>query len=351
MSRLPILFLLSALLAAAQTITGTASYRERMALPPNSTFEATLEDTSRADAPADILGTARIESAGNPPYKFSITYDPAKVVQSHSYVVRARILSNKQPMFISDGVPVLTRGKGTDAGNIVMRRASSTQSQALGKLPATFAGTLPCADCPGIRYELNLNADQSYTLWNTYLERSVAPLESKGRWQVRQNTLVLTPSSGKGQSFAIKSGDTLRLLDLSGKENTSKFNYDLTRVNTTGATLKETYWKLTHVGPDAIVSTATNQKEPNIVLHTADHRVSGSGGCNSLSGSYELNGESLKFAKVISTMMACVNGMATEQAMNKALSQTRGYKITGQQLDLLDAAGNRLARFEAVALR
>ncbi len=31
---------------ANSTITGTASYRERMALPPGAVFEATLEDVS-----------------------------------------------------------------------------------------------------------------------------------------------------------------------------------------------------------------------------------------------------------------------------------------------------------------
>lgn len=257
-------------------------------------------------------------------------------------------------MFISDGVPVLTRGKGTDAGEILMRRASLTQSKngqaQLGKLPANFAGTLPCADCPGIRYELNLNPDQSYTLRNTYLERSVAPLESKGSWVIRQSTLVLTPSSGKGQSFAIKSADTLRMLDQSGNENTSKLNYDLKRVAATTAPLKETYWKLTHLGGDPVTVVA-NQKEPNIVLHTAENRMTGSGGCNSISGTYELNGDNLKFGQTISTMMACVNGITTEQAMLKALSQTRRYKIMGQNLDLLDEAGKSLARLEAVALR
>lgn len=350
MPRVQLLFVFSTLIAAAQspsTITGSAFFRERIAIPPNSTFEATLEDVSRADAPAKILGTARIENAGNPPYKFSIAYDPAKIAQSRSYVVRARILSNNQLMFISDGFPVLTRGKGADAGEILMRRAPASP---LGALPATFAGTLPCADCPGIRYDLNLNSDQSYTLRNTYLERSVAPLESKGRWQIRQNTLALSPTSGKGQSFAIKSADTLRMLDQSGKEIASNLNFDLKRVAAPTASLKETYWKLTYLGSDPVTIVA-NQKEPNIILHTAENRVTGSGGCNSISGTYELNGDNLKFGQTISTMMACVNGMATEQAMLKALSQTRRYKITGQNLDLLDEAGNRLARFEAVALR
>jgi uncharacterized lipoprotein YbaY len=33
----------------AQSIQGTATYRERMAMPPAAVFEAALEDVSRAD--------------------------------------------------------------------------------------------------------------------------------------------------------------------------------------------------------------------------------------------------------------------------------------------------------------
>ena len=47
-----VMFALLAEQAFAQVIEGTATYRERMALPPGAVFEATLEDVSRADAPA-----------------------------------------------------------------------------------------------------------------------------------------------------------------------------------------------------------------------------------------------------------------------------------------------------------
>lgn len=50
------------------------------------------------------------------------------------------------------------------------------------------------------------------------------------------------------------------------------------------AILENTHWKLTHLG-EAPVS--QSQREPNLVLNPDTHRVTGSGGCNSLSGSYE----------------------------------------------------------------
>ena len=50
----------------AVTVTGTATYRERMALPPDAVFEATLEDVSRADAPALVVASTRVTSPAVP---------------------------------------------------------------------------------------------------------------------------------------------------------------------------------------------------------------------------------------------------------------------------------------------
>jgi heat shock protein HslJ len=54
--------------AMAQSVQGTATYRERIALPPGAVFEATLEDVSRADAARSIIATTRIAKPGNPVY-------------------------------------------------------------------------------------------------------------------------------------------------------------------------------------------------------------------------------------------------------------------------------------------
>jgi uncharacterized lipoprotein YbaY len=60
--------------ATAATVSGVASYRERMALPADATFEATLQDVSRADAPADVIAQTRLDPAGQPPFRFEIKY-------------------------------------------------------------------------------------------------------------------------------------------------------------------------------------------------------------------------------------------------------------------------------------
>jgi heat shock protein HslJ len=74
--------------------------------------------------------------------------------------------------------------------------------------------------------------------------------------------------------------------------------------------------------------------------------MAGSGGCNRLSGSYELSGDRLTFGQMAGTMMACIDGMETEKAFPGALGQAKKWRIAGQRLELFDAAGKSVARFE-----
>jgi copper homeostasis protein (lipoprotein) len=110
--------------------------------------------------------------------------------------------------------------------------------------------------------------------------------------------------------------------------------------------LENTYWKLTRLG-DAPVAVGSRQREPHFILNPESRRVSGSGGCNRLTGSYELNGDRLTFGQMAGTTMACPEGMDTEKAFLEALRQVNKLKITRQHLELFDAAGNLVARFEA----
>jgi uncharacterized lipoprotein YbaY/uncharacterized lipoprotein NlpE involved in copper resistance len=222
---------------ASGQVQGTATYRERMALPPDAVFEATLEDVSKADAPAEVIGQTRLGRPGNPPFRFEITYDPTRIMANRRYVVRARILVHGKPFFISDqSYPVLTGGKGNEVA-LLLRRVGSAGSvtegaQSLGTLPATFVGDLPCADCPGMRYQLELFPDQAFFLRRTYLGKGEdASFDNIGSWLITsdQHTLVLSGGQEAPLKFAIKDAHTLRQLDREGHEIASSLNYDLRR--------------------------------------------------------------------------------------------------------------------------
>jgi heat shock protein HslJ len=99
-----------------------------MALPPSAVFEATLEDVSRADEASETISWTRLTSPGNPPIKFAITYDPAKILADRRYAVRARILVDDKLLFGSDtATPVITRGSPTTV-SIMLRRVGTGQT-------------------------------------------------------------------------------------------------------------------------------------------------------------------------------------------------------------------------------
>lgn len=67
--------------------------------------------------------------------------------------------------------------------------------------------------------------------------------------------------------------------------------------------------------------------------------------------SYELDGEKLTFDKMATTKMACLHSMDTEQSFLDSLAQVKTWKIVGEHLELFDASGNLLARFEACYMK
>jgi putative lipoprotein len=97
---------------APAKVTGTVTYRERIALPPTAVIKVQLVDVSRADAPSVVLGEQLIETAGKQvPLSFAIAYDPAGIDERMSYAVQARIEAGGRLLFISDQhYAVITRG-------------------------------------------------------------------------------------------------------------------------------------------------------------------------------------------------------------------------------------------------
>ena len=98
-------------------VTGTVTYRHRMALPPDAVVDVSLQDTTLADAPARTVGRATIATRGaQVPIPFRIDYDPAGIDPSHRYTVRATITVDGKILFTTPtAYPVLTHGAGSEA--------------------------------------------------------------------------------------------------------------------------------------------------------------------------------------------------------------------------------------------
>ncbi len=112
--------------SVAGTIEGTASYRERIAVLPETTLYVELQDVSLADAPSVTLASKRYALTGIPA-PFELSYDDALIKENMSYVVRATIFNGDKMLMTTDtAYPVLTRGGGNSV-DLVLVQASSPQ--------------------------------------------------------------------------------------------------------------------------------------------------------------------------------------------------------------------------------
>ena len=79
------------------TLTGSVSYKERIALPAGSLVTVKLQDVSLADAQATTIGEYNLLTKGeNVPLDFALNYDPALIKPGHRYALRATISMNEK---------------------------------------------------------------------------------------------------------------------------------------------------------------------------------------------------------------------------------------------------------------
>lgn len=232
------------------TLTGTVTLRQPAELPADALLTVTLEDVSRADAPAVTLAQTQTHLHGQQaPIGFSLVY-PGPAVQSGAiYAARARVNLGDQLLF------------------------TTTEQNPVDALNPT---------------PVDLVID------------AVAPAD-------------VPPAPD--------------------------------------ASLTDTYWKLTEVDGQPVV-VSDGMREPNIVLGSQDGRFAGSGGVNRMMGGYTLDGNALTFSAAALTMMAGPpEAMQQEQVIVQALPRVSGFQISGDQLTLVDAAGQPVIKAVAVALR
>ncbi|MFC2032283.1 YbaY family lipoprotein [Chloroflexota bacterium] len=93
-------------------VTGTVTYREKIALPTGAIVEVKLLDISKQDAPSVTIGEQVITTTGQQvPFSFEIEYNPATIDSRYTYAVRATITVDGKLRFTSDTTyPVITLG-------------------------------------------------------------------------------------------------------------------------------------------------------------------------------------------------------------------------------------------------
>ncbi|MFO1141974.1 MAG: META domain-containing protein [Amaricoccus sp.] len=179
---------LGAIAANAAEIRGIATYRERMALPPDARLEVDLLDVSRADAPAERVAGATFAIGNQVPIGFLLPYDPAAIDAGHRYELAARILRGDGLLFSSQGtVPVAVPAAGPPV-EIMLHRAVPPATAGKEALVADWVaeeiGGAPVAD--KVVSSLTLAADGS-------AHGGGGCNNFSGQWQLDGTRLILGP--------------------------------------------------------------------------------------------------------------------------------------------------------------
>ena len=111
--------------------------------------------------------------------------------------------------------------------------------------------------------------------------------------------------------------------------------------------LEGTYWKAIELAGKS-TPTQDPKREAHLLFQTGG-RVAGSDGCNQVTGSYELQGDVVRFGQMAGTQMACLNTGEIDRGFRDALKGAARLTIADDRLELFDATGARLAVFAAAA--
>lgn len=116
----------------------------------------------------------------------------------------------------------------------------------------------------------------------------------------------------------------------------------------TGGTLQGPLWSLQRYANGSAMVDVPASVEANATFENS--RIAGNGGCNRIGGDYTVDGASISFGPLMSTMMACGSPQDdVEKAYLAALGKAATFTATADTLTMYDASGAELLGFTATA--
>lgn len=121
------------------TISGNVALREPMAIGEGARLELKLVDVAQ---PEFVIAESNDNVAGQPPYHFTLNFDPARIDRTRTYVVNALLFDGDRRFVQALQAPVLTLGAGNTID--ITLNAEATPGEKLkedfGKLKAQIGG-------------------------------------------------------------------------------------------------------------------------------------------------------------------------------------------------------------------
>ena len=110
-----LILILLLIFARGPSVSGTVTYRERIALSPGAVVTVRLVDTSYADGPSELIGEQVIPDPGRIPIDFRVPYSRDAIDPRNTYSISVRIEETDGRLaFVNDtAYDVITRGNPT----------------------------------------------------------------------------------------------------------------------------------------------------------------------------------------------------------------------------------------------
>lgn len=235
-------------------------------------------------------------------------------------------------------------------GNAVVADTAHNSRNALD-WPGTYTGTLPCADCDGIRTTVTLHDDGTFDRELVYLGKSDSPFLQTGQfsWNAAGSAVSLALDDGTAQMYQVGENQLFQL-DQAGKRISGDLaaQYVL-RQSVHDPRIEDRKWRLVEVMGQPF-EPSVGGAEAFILLESSQSRASGNNSCNKFFGGYVIEaGQRIRFAANMgATMMACPD-IATEASFMEALRKADNYAVKDKQLSLNRARMAPLLRFELTA--
>lgn len=220
----------------ARRLDGSATYPERVAIPARAVLRVALRHVSRDGSPAGVIAaTTHVVGDAQPPTAFHIYYPAAAIDARSRYGLTAVLRVDGRPRFhTAQPVPVLPHEAVAPVELLltaVDRAASEPPLDDVARLPASlpasWSGTLPCADCPGIATTLTLFPDGSFRLRELYDDRP-GEFFDMGLWDlVGGNRLLLRGEAETPRRLAFTWNGRLEALDSPGGRAAPAVEYRL----------------------------------------------------------------------------------------------------------------------------
>ena len=178
----------------AAFLEGEAVYRERIMPPPDAVLVVSLQNTSRADAPATELGSVRRRLAGGPPYRWRLEYDESATAAPSRPVLRAKIETPAGLWMTTDtSMPAFTPAP-------VLQLRSVTQAPDPCASASTQAALNECA------YESFLAASVAMGPQLRQIESALTPPKRTAWRNVQKAWMTFRTQSCQFESSAVQGG-------------------------------------------------------------------------------------------------------------------------------------------------